>query len=58
MMQEILTYIIIFISIFVAFYRIYQVFLKPKHDGCNGCSSNCKGCSLNNLKNEIEIRRK
>jgi hypothetical protein len=58
MLQEILTYIILFLSIFVVFYRIYHTFVKPKKDGCSGCYSNCNGCSLSNFKNEIRLRKK
>lgn len=57
MLQEILTYVIVFVTLLIVCYKIYQTFTKPK-SGCDGCSSNCSGCALDDLKKEIEKNKK
>jgi hypothetical protein len=57
MIQEIITYtILIATALFVA-YKIYETFAKQK-SGCDGCSSSCNSCSLQDLKQEIEKHKK
>ena len=47
MIQEIITYTIVFSTIIYAFYSILKIFFKKESKSCTSCSSgSCEGCSL------------
>lgn len=53
MWQEIITYIIIAIAVFLASRKLYFKWKKP--DDCNGCSTDsCAACGLADLKKDME----
>jgi hypothetical protein len=54
---------IIIVEIIVAgasAYTLYKLFrfVKNPFNKCDGCSSNCGGCSLDELKKQIEQRKR
>jgi hypothetical protein len=51
--QEIIVFAIIGIAVVIAGYRIIQS-LTGKKSGCEGCASDCSGCSLMELKKNVE----
>lgn len=51
--QEIIVFVIIGIAVIIAGYKIIQS-LAGKKSGCEGCASDCSGCSLTELKKNIE----
>ncbi|MBW6492211.1 MAG: hypothetical protein K0B15_13570 [Lentimicrobium sp.] len=55
--QEIIVLIITGIAFTIAGVKIYQKFTRPL-DGCSGCASDCSGCELKDLKNEILENKK
>ncbi len=57
MIQDIITYIILIIVFSILGYRIIRYF-KKKADPCNGCSSGCSGCPVDDLKKEIEEKKR
>jgi hypothetical protein len=57
MLQVILAVIIVFVAISVAVYRIVKQLKNPLHE-CDDCSLGCAGCSLEELKKQIEEKRK
>lgn len=57
MFQVILAVIIVIIAISVAIYRIVKYLKNPLHE-CDGCDLSCGGCSLEDLKKEMESKRK
>ena len=52
MLQVILTIIIVVLALGFAVYRLIR-FLKHPVSACDGCGSDCMGCSLEELKKEI-----
>ncbi|MCX6230884.1 MAG: hypothetical protein NTZ33_05015 [Bacteroidetes bacterium] len=52
MLQEIITYIILFATLVIAGYKVYQSFAKQK-TACDDCSSSCNSCAVSELKQEI-----
>lgn len=51
--QNILVYLIIGIAFFAAGYSLIKT-LTGKKSGCDGCSSDCSGCSVIEMKKNIE----
>lgn len=51
--QEIIVFAIVIIAVIIAGYRIFQSLIGKK-SGCEGCASDCSGCSLMDLKKNIE----
>lgn len=51
MIQEIITYIIVGVSVCIAGVYVYKMFCSKKHNGCEGCS----GCLL---KDKIKEKKK
>lgn len=51
--QDILVYIIIGIAVLVAGYSLVKT-LTGKKSGCDGCVSDCSGCSAIELKKKID----
>ena len=56
MWQNIITGLIVFLVLGVTLYRIVDYFRNPLK-GCEGCSSHCNTCSLEELKKEIEEKK-
>jgi hypothetical protein len=56
MLQLIITGIIVATALGIAIYRAV-VYLRNPIRGCNGCEKGCGGCSLEELKKEIEAKR-
>ena len=56
MFQIILTVIIVIVALGFGIYRIVRSLRNPLRD-CNGCEKNCSGCSLEDLKKEIEEKK-
>jgi hypothetical protein len=56
MFQIILTVIIVAAALGVAIYRMVRYLRHPLR-GCDGCEKNCSGCSLEDLKKEIEEKK-
>ena len=57
MFQLIITAIIVTVALGFAIYRIVRSLRNPLK-GCEGCDQNCAGCSLEDLKKEIEMKSK
>jgi hypothetical protein len=57
MWQIIITVIIVIMAISVAVYRLVKYFKNPLHE-CEDCELGCGGCSLEELKKQIEAKRK
>ena len=57
MFQIILTVIIVITAIGVAVYKAVRYLKNPLHE-CEGCDLGCAGCSLEELKKQIEAKRK
>ncbi len=55
--QEIIVFAIILLAVIIAGYKIYTHMASPSK-GCSGCSSDCSGCQLQDLKKEIEANQK
>jgi hypothetical protein len=55
--QIILTAIIVAAALGIAIYRAAKYLRNPVR-GCDGCDKNCIGCSLEDLKMEIEKKKK
>ncbi len=51
--QEILAFVIVAAAIFYAAYKVTKRF-SSKSSGCEGCASDCSGCSIMDLKKQIE----
>jgi hypothetical protein len=56
MFQIILTVIIVATALGFAIYRMVRSLRNPLR-GCDGCEKNCGGCSLEDLKKEIEEKK-
>jgi hypothetical protein len=56
MFQIILTIIIVTAALGFAIYRTVRSLQNPLR-GCEGCEKNCGGCSLEDLKKEIEKKK-
>lgn len=52
MIQDIITYIIIAVAVFIAGVYVYKMFCSKKHNGCAGCSAS--GCLLKEKMKEKE----
>lgn len=55
--QEIFVLIIVGIAASIAGYKLYRKFTNPL-SGCSGCASDCSGCQLQDLKKEIEEKKR
>jgi hypothetical protein len=53
MLQTIVTIIIVLAAAIIALIRLIRFFINPLKK-CGGCSQNCGGCALEDLKREIE----
>lgn len=51
--QEIIVFIIVGAAIIIAGYRILRS-VTGKKSGCEGCASDCSGCSVMDLKKKID----
>lgn len=51
--QDILVYLIIGIAVLVAGYSLVRT-LTGKKSGCDGCVSDCSGCSVIELKKKMD----
>lgn len=51
--QNIIVYLVIAVAVIIAGYRIFMS-VSGKKSGCEGCESDCSGCSLTDLKRDIE----
>jgi hypothetical protein len=51
--QEIIVFIIVGAAIILAGYRIFRS-VTGKKSGCEGCASDCSGCSVMELKKKID----
>lgn len=51
--EEILVFSIVALAFLIAGRKLYMT-LKGKKSGCEGCASDCSGCSLVDLKKNIE----
>jgi large-conductance mechanosensitive channel len=57
MIQNIITFIIVGFVVFLAIKRLVR-YLKNPLKGCDGCDQHCQVCSLEELKKEIEEKKK
>ncbi len=55
--QEIIATLIVIAAASVAAVKLYRKFTNPLK-GCSGCSSDCSGCELLDLKKEIEENKR
>jgi len=55
--QELIVLLITGIAFAVAGFKIYRKYTDPLK-GCSGCASDCSGCQLQDLKKEIEEKKK
>lgn len=55
--QNIIVIAIIALAFIYAGIKIYRAFANPLQ-GCSGCESDCSGCELVDLKNEIEENKR
>jgi len=55
--QYLITGSIILTAVILTGIRLWNFFSKKAPD-CNGCSSGCGGCALEDLKKEIEAAKK
>jgi len=55
--QLIIVYIIIAYAVVITFVRMFRFFEKPAQH-CSGCTQAAKGCSLEQLKQEIRAKAK
>lgn len=53
--QDLIVYAIIAIAVIIAGVRVYQS-LAGKKSGCDGCASDCSGCSIADLKDKVEAK--
>lgn len=56
-MEEIIVYLIIGVAFAIAAYKIFMT-LTSRKSGCDGCASDCSGCSVMELKKNIEEAKK
>ncbi|MCX6245837.1 MAG: hypothetical protein NTU98_14170 [Bacteroidetes bacterium] len=56
MLQWIITVCILALAAGFGVYRTVKYFSNPIR-GCDGCDKNCGGCSLEELKKEIELKK-
>jgi hypothetical protein len=57
MVQLIIALTIVSAATGIAVYRVIRYFRDPLR-GCDGCDKGCGGCSLEELKNQIEKQKK
>jgi hypothetical protein len=55
--QFVLTVLIVAAALGIAVYRTVTYLRNPIR-GCDGCDKSCGGCSLEDLKKEIEEKKK
>jgi hypothetical protein len=55
-LQTTITIVIVLAAAIIAFIRFIRFFTNPI-EKCRGCSQNCGGCSLEELKNEIAKKK-
>jgi hypothetical protein len=48
MIQDIIVYSLIVLSVGIVIYRIIKSYRKPK-DPCKGCGSDCAGCQFKDI---------
>jgi len=56
MVQIIITIIIVLLALGFGIYRTVRSLRDPLR-GCEGCDKSCMGCSLEDLKKEIEKKK-
>ena len=56
MWQIIITVIVVAVALGFGIYRTVRSLRNPLR-GCDGCEKNCSGCSLEDLKKEIEEKK-
>jgi hypothetical protein len=57
MWQTIITGIIVAAALGITVYKLVKYFTNPLKK-CGGCAMNCSGCGLEELKKEIELKKK
>jgi uncharacterized protein YoxC len=57
MLQIILSISIVIIALAFAIYRMVMYFKNPLHE-CDNCELGCGGCSLEELKKQVGVKRK
>lgn len=55
--QEIIVFVVIAVAAIIAGSKIFKS-LVGKKSGCDGCASDCSGCSIAELKDNIEAAKK
>jgi len=55
MIQELLTYIILILSVLYTLYSIVKIIIPNKGKKVNACTGSCSGCAIKN-KNSSEIK--
>jgi hypothetical protein len=56
-LQTYIALVIVFTAVGIALYRFIRNITNPLKK-CDGCGKGCGGCSLEELKNEIEAKKK
>lgn len=56
MIQNIIVAIIIMVTIFIIIYKFINSLTSKKRKDCGGCTSNCAGCPLVELKNAKKVK--
>ncbi len=56
MVQEYLTYIIVFLAFFLTAFKIVRSFTRPKKS-CSDCFHSCEGCSLKLLSEQMKDKK-
>jgi hypothetical protein len=57
-LQELIVYLILFLTVAWVVYRIVARFRRRDADPCNGCSTVCGPCQLRDLKKEIDHQKR
>ncbi len=55
MVQEIITYIIIFLAFAYTIYKLIKLVLPSKKEVNNSCSSGCSGCAISSNKKSVNF---
>lgn len=60
MIQEIITYIIICLSVIYTLYHLVKMFIPSKkhYDCCGGCTQNCAACKIKPLLEEQQNHKR
>lgn len=56
MWQTVITGLILAAAVIYSVIRLYRYFTDPLRK-CRGCSKECEGCALEDLKREVERKR-